>query len=206
MGPGGASRRLGDTRQPSLLPLAEAKRHGCDQAVFLDAKEHHYVEELGGMNLYFVFDDGQVVTPASDSSLEGIIRKSLHDIAADLGYAVTERYFGIDEWTQGVASGRITEVFACGTAAVITPVGRLLWSEGEVNSAATGEAGPVTTTLRRALVDLQYGRAKDTAAGCAASTTADGCPGSGLLGRTMMKHRHLPRWFTPCKPPAGHHR
>lgn len=158
---GTGAAKCGGNYASSLLPLAEAKRHGCDQAVFLDAKEHHYVEELGGMNLYFVFDDGQVVTPASDSILDGIIRKSLHDIAADLGCTVTERYFGIDEWTQGVASGRITEVFACGTAAVITPVGRLLWSAGETNSAATGEAGPVTTMLRRALVDLQYGWAKD---------------------------------------------
>jgi branched-chain amino acid aminotransferase len=75
---------------------------------------------------------------------------------------VTERPFAITEWTEGVASGEITEVFACGTAAVITPVGRLIWSGGEVDSAANGRAGAVTTALRRVLVDLQYGRTEDT--------------------------------------------
>ncbi|RKR13773.1 branched-chain amino acid aminotransferase [Arthrobacter oryzae] len=160
--PGGTgAAKCGGNYAGALLPLSEAAKHGCEQVVFLDAKERRLVEELGGMNLYFVFDDGQIVTPASDSILDGIIKNSLHEVAADLGYTVTERPFGIDEWTQGVASGRITEVFACGTAAVITPVGRLVWREGEVNSAPTGEAGPVTPTLRRALVDLQYGRAED---------------------------------------------
>ncbi|GAA0998649.1 branched-chain amino acid aminotransferase [Acrocarpospora macrocephala] len=159
---GTGAAKCGGNYAASLLPLAEAAQHGCEQVVFLDATEHRMVEELGGMNLYFVYDDGQLVTPASDSILDGIIKKSLRDVAADLGYNVTERPIAIEEWTEGVAAGRITEVFACGTAAVITPIGRLVWSGGEVNSAADGQAGPVTATLRRALVDLQYGRAQDT--------------------------------------------
>jgi branched-chain amino acid aminotransferase len=161
--PGGTgAAKCGGNYAGGLLPLSEAARHGCQQVVYLDARERRLVEELGGMNLCFVYDDGQIVTPASDTILDGIVKKSLRDIAADLGLEVSERPFAIEEWTEGVAAGRITEVFACGTAAVITPVGRLVWSGGEVDSAAEGHTGPTTTALRRALVDLQYGRVEDT--------------------------------------------
>lgn len=159
---GTGAAKCGGNYAGGLLPLAEAARHGCEQVVFLDAAEHRLVEELGGMNLYFVYADGQIVTPRSDSILEGVVKNSLFDVAADLGYRVTERPFSIDEWTDGVATGRITEVFACGTAAAITPVGRLVWSGGAVDSAISGHAGPVTAALRRALVDLQYGRIEDS--------------------------------------------
>lgn len=115
------------------------------------------------MNLYFVHDDGEIVTPASESILDGIVKNSLREVTADLGHEVAERPFAIEEWTEGVRAGRITEVFACGTAALITPVGRLVWSGGVADSTADGgQAGPVTTALRSALIDLQYGRAKDT--------------------------------------------
>lgn len=154
--------KCGGNYASSLLPLAEAADHGCDQVVFLDANEHQYVEELGGMNLFFVYEDGLLVTPASESILEGITKASLIDMATDLGHEVSERPFTIQEWKDGAASGRITEVFACGTAAVISPVGRLAWKDGEINTSPNGKAGPITQTLRRALVDLQYGRAEDT--------------------------------------------
>ena len=159
---GTGAAKCGGNYAGGLLPLAEARRFDCEQAVFLDAREHRLVEELGGMNLYFVFDDGQIVTPASDSILEGVIKNSLHEVAADLGYQVTERPFSIQELTEGVASGRVAEVFACGTAAVITAVGRLVWGGGEVNSAPARRPGPVTEQLRRALIALQYGRVPDT--------------------------------------------
>ena len=71
----------------------------------------------------------------------------------------------IDEWRDGVRSGRIAEVFACGTAAVVTPVGRLVWGDGEVDCSVDGDAGPVTRGIRQALVDLQYGRAEDSFGG-----------------------------------------
>jgi branched-chain amino acid aminotransferase len=122
--------------------MSEAARHRCDQVVFLDATERRYVEELGAMNLFFVYGDGEVVTPASESILE---RPSL-----------------IDEWKEGVASGTITGVFACGTAAVVSPIGRLAWSGGEAISSRDGRSGPTTERLRRTLVDIQYGRADDT--------------------------------------------
>ncbi len=172
--------KCGGNYAGSLLPLAEAAEHGCDQVVFLDANEHQYVEELGGMNLFFAYDDGRLVTPASESILEGITKESLIDMATDLGHEVIERPFTIQEWKDGATSGRITEVFACGTAAVISPVGRLVWSDGEINTSPTGKAGPVTARLRRALVDLQHGRVKDTRGWMHQITNAPRCTDARL--------------------------
>ena len=114
------------------------------------------------MNLYFVMDDGSVVTPElTGTILEGVTRSSILQIAADLGHTVTERRISIQEWREGAASGRITEVFACGTAAVVTPVGRLASAEGDVVT-GDGTTGPVTAAVRTALLDIQYGRTPDT--------------------------------------------
>jgi branched-chain amino acid aminotransferase len=145
----------------SLIAQQEAFAHGCDQVCFLDAVERRWVEELGGMNLYFVHADGSIVTPElTGTILEGVTRSSILDLGAELGHKVEERRVSIDEWREGVASGEITEVFACGTAAVITPLGRLAWDGGDL---VIGEsAGPVTMSLRQTLLDLQYGRAEDT--------------------------------------------
>ncbi len=146
----------------SLIAQQEALAHGCDQVAFLDAVERRWVEELGGMNLYFVYDDGSVVTPElTGSILEGVTRQSILTLAGELGHKVEERRVDVAEWRDGVASGRITEVFACGTAAVVTPVGRLAWRGGEVRPARE-EMGPVAAALRRALTDIQFGRAEDT--------------------------------------------
>jgi branched-chain amino acid aminotransferase len=145
----------------SLIAQQEAFAQGCDQVCFLDAVERRWVEELGGMNLYFVHADGSIVTPElTGTILEGVTRSSILDLADDLGHKVEERRVSIDEWRDGVASGEITEVFACGTAAVITPLGRLAWDGGELAIGAS--AGPVTLSLRKTLLDLQYGRAEDT--------------------------------------------
>jgi branched-chain amino acid aminotransferase len=153
--------KTGGNYASSLVAQQEASAHGCDQVVFLDAQEGKYVEELGGMNMYFVFDDGHIVTPAlSGTILEGITRDSIIELAGKLGHQVEERKFSIDEWRDGVTSGRIAEVFACGTAAVVTPVGTLKWDGGEAPGST--DAGPVTLELREALVDIQYGRAEDT--------------------------------------------
>ena len=153
--------KTGGNYASSLVAQQEAIEHGCDQVVFLDAADRTWVEELGGMNLYFVHDDGTIVTPElSGTILEGITRSSIIELCRQQGWKVEERKFSVDEWREGVRSGRITEVFACGTAAVVTPVGTLKWRGGEVGS---GEGtGPVTQQVRRALVDIQYGRAEDT--------------------------------------------
>jgi branched-chain amino acid aminotransferase len=151
--------KTGGNYASSLVAQQEASEHGCDQVVFLDAQEGRYVEELGGMNMYFVFADGHIVTPETGTILEGITRSSVIDIAGKLGHQVEERKLSIDEWRDGVASGEITEIFACGTAAVVTPVGSLKWAGGETAAPASTD---LTMRIRQALVDIQYGRADDT--------------------------------------------
>src|SRR3546814_2293073 len=113
--------KTGGNYASSLVAQQEASGHGCDQVVFLDGQEGKYVEELGWMNMYFVFRDGSIVTPQTGTILEGITRSSVIELAGKLGHQVSERKFSIDEWRNGVESGEIVEIFACGTAAVVTP-------------------------------------------------------------------------------------
>jgi branched-chain amino acid aminotransferase len=152
--------KTGGNYASSLVAQQEAIDQGCDQVVFLDAAEGRYVEELGGMNMYFVYADGHIVTPETGTILEGITRSAIIDLAEKSGHQVEERKISIDEWRDGVASGEITEVFACGTAAVVTPVGTLKWAGGEVGGSS--EPGALTMQIRQSLVDIQYGRADDT--------------------------------------------
>jgi branched-chain amino acid aminotransferase len=160
--PGGTgAAKCGGNYAASLVAQQEAIENGCDQVVFLDAREQSTVEELGGMNVFLVYDNGTLVTPEINGSiLEGVTRSSLLALAVELGYKVDERKVTIDEWRTGVASGEIAEVFACGTAAVITPVATLRWRGGEVSSGT--EAGPLTMKLRERLLDVQYGRVPDS--------------------------------------------
>ncbi len=151
--------KTGGNYASSLVAQQEAIDHGCDQVVFLDAQEGKYVEELGGMNMYFVYADGRIVTPAAGTILEGITRSAIIELAGKMGHQVEERKFSIDEWREGVASGEISEVFACGTAAVVTPVGQLSWDGGSTPAPQSTE---LTMKLRQALVDIQFGRADDT--------------------------------------------
>src|SRR4029078_6174041 len=144
--------KTGGNYASSLVAQQEASGHGCDQVVFLDAQEGKYVEELGGMNMYFVFDDGRIVTPALGGTiLEGITRASIIELAGKLGHQVEERKFSIDEWREGVTSGVITEIFACGPAPVITPVGELKWRGGSAPAPASTD---LTFAIRKALVDI----------------------------------------------------
>ena len=144
----------------SLIAQQEAIANGCDQVLFLDAVERRWVEEFGGMNVWFVLDDGTLVTPElTGSILEGITRESIITLAKDLGRDVEERRVDVDEWRKGVETGRITEVFACGTAAVITSIGALRWHGGEVTMPT---ATPVADTIRDTLIGIQSGRVADT--------------------------------------------
>jgi branched-chain amino acid aminotransferase len=160
--PGGTgAAKCGGNYAASLAAQVEASANGCDQVCFLDAVEHRWVEELGGMNIYFVFDDGSVVTPElTGTILEGVTRDSILELLRDAGHEVVERRVGVDEWRSGAASGRIREVFACGTAAVVTPIGRLVSPDGELVM-GDGGTGEVTASVRSRLLDLQYGRAAD---------------------------------------------
>ncbi|MBB3038927.1 branched-chain amino acid aminotransferase [Hoyosella altamirensis] len=149
----------------SLLAQAESIDHGCDQVVWLDAIERRYIEEMGGMNLFFVFGSGadaRLITPElSGSLLPGITRDSLIHLASDAGIPVEERKISVDELKTKAKSGEITEVFACGTAAVITPVGSVKYPGGEY-AIADGNPGEVTVALRDTLTGIQRGTFADT--------------------------------------------
>ena len=113
------------------------------------------------MNVFFVYDDGSLVTPElSGTILPGITRDSVITLARHQGRTVVERQVSFDEWQADAASGRIREVFACGTAAVLTPIGKVRWSGGELTM-GDGGPGEVTMALRQQLVDIQRGRAED---------------------------------------------
>lgn len=159
--PGGmGDAKTGGNYAASLLAQAEAAAEGCAQVCYLDAVERKWVEELGGMNLYFVYGD-RIVTPSlTGSILEGVTRDSLLTVAADLGYAAEEGRISIDQWQADSESGALTEVFACGTAAVITPVGTVKRTGASWQQAA-GEPGPVTLKLREALLNIQRGTVAD---------------------------------------------
>jgi branched-chain amino acid aminotransferase len=148
----------------SLPAQAQASQEGCAQVVWLDAVTRRNVEEMGGMNIFFVYEEKgktTLVTPKlTGSLLPGITRDSLLILGRDLGYAVEERTVTIDEWLADAASGKMVEAFACGTAAVITPIGALKDEKG-IYPIGDRSMGPVSTRLREHLMDLQYGAAPD---------------------------------------------
>ena len=163
--PGGMGfAKTGGNYAASLAAQAQAAQQGCDQVVWLDAVERRWVEEMGGMNLFFVFGSGpdaEVVTPElSGSLLPGVTRDSLLQLARDRGYRTSERRVSTDEWAEKVETQELTEVFACGTAAVITPVGSVKHADGGFDIAG-GKPGSITMELREALTGLQRGELAD---------------------------------------------
>ncbi|MGM4919778.1 branched-chain amino acid aminotransferase [Tardiphaga sp. 813_E8_N1_3] len=152
--------KCGGNYAASLRAQAEAIGHGCDQVVFLDAVERRYIEELGGMNIFFVFEDGSLLTPPLGTILPGITRDSIIALAKDKGTQVREEPYTLDQWRADAASGKLKEAFACGTAAVISPIGQVRSASGDFTING-GTAGPVAMGLRKQLVDIQYGRAPD---------------------------------------------
>jgi branched-chain amino acid aminotransferase len=163
--PGGTGEaKCGGNYAASLIAQKEAAGEGCDQVVWIDAKERKWVEEMGGMNLYFVKGEGAnatVVTPKlTGALLPGITRDSILSLAKDLGYKSEEVMISIDEWRDGVASGEITEIFACGTAAVVTPVGSAKSAKGNWTT-GDGTPGPITMQIRNALLGIQHGTIED---------------------------------------------
>ncbi|MFD7918676.1 branched-chain amino acid aminotransferase [Streptomyces sp. NPDC059740] len=159
--PGGTgAAKAGGNYAASLVAQAQAVEHGCDQVVWLDAIERRWIEEMGGMNLYFVFGDRIVTPELSGSLLPGITRDSLLRIAADMGYRVAEERISVEDWKAATEDGSLTEVFACGTAAVITPVGSVKSTRASW-TVADGGAGEVTMKLRKALLGIQTGAVAD---------------------------------------------
>jgi branched-chain amino acid aminotransferase len=164
--PGGTGEvKCGGNYAASLAAQAQAMQMGCDQVVWLDAVERRWIEEMGSNNLFFVFGEGRdahLVTPnLTGTLLPGITRDSLLTLSRELGYTTEERRISIEEWEKKVETGEISEVFACGTAAVITPVGRARHANGEF-VIGSGEPGPITLRLREALTAIQRGKAPDT--------------------------------------------
>ena len=163
--PGGTGEaKTGGNYAGSLLAQAQAAEQGCDQVVWLDAIEHRWVEEMGGMNLFFVFGSGakaRLMTPGlTGTLLPGVTRDALLTLGKDLGYDVEEGRISVEQWQAGCADGSLTEVFACGTAAVITPVGAAKSERGSW-TISQGKPGAVTMRLREALVNIQLGAAPD---------------------------------------------
>lgn len=158
---GTGAAKCGGNYASSLIAQEEAARQGCAQVLFADAGSHQFVEELGGMNIWFVRGN-QLVTPElTGSILEGVTRSSILTIAGDQGLQPVERKIEMAELLDGIRDGSIREVFACGTAAVITPIGQFRHESGEDLVVADGDVGHHTTTLRERLLNIQYGRVED---------------------------------------------
>ncbi|MBU4337094.1 MAG: branched-chain-amino-acid transaminase, partial [Actinobacteria bacterium] len=161
-GPGGTgAAKCGGNYAASLLPQTEAYAKGCEQVCFLDAATNTYLEELGGMNVMVVDADGSVRTPpTSGDILEGVTRSSILQLLTDAGHEVREEPIALADLLAQIGSGQVAEVFACGTAAVMTPIGRLAGADFDV-TVNGGQAGPVTMAIRTELTDIQYGRRPD---------------------------------------------
>jgi len=163
--PGGTGEaKCGGNYAAAFAGQQQALDHGCDQVVWLDAAERQWVEEMGGMNLFFVYGQGpdaRIMTPGlTGTLLPGVTRDSLLTLAPDLGFPATEGRISVADWRGGCAAGELTEVFACGTAAVITPVGAVESADGGW-AIGDGTPGPVTMRLREELLGIQYGQRPD---------------------------------------------
>jgi branched-chain amino acid aminotransferase len=163
--PGGTGEaKTGGNYAGAFAGQLEALDHGCEQVVWLDAIEHQWVEEMGGMNLFFVYGSGadaRIMTPGlTGTLLQGVTRDSVLTLAPDLGIPAEEGAISIGQWQAGCEAGEITEVFACGTAAVITPVGAVRGRAGDW-TIGDGEPGPVTMRVREQLLGIQFGQLPD---------------------------------------------
>ena len=158
---GTGAAKCGGNYATSLVAQADAIRRGHDQVVFLDAVERRWIEELGGMNIFFVLADGSLVTPPlTGTILPGITRDSLIRLARDEGLAVREEPYSIDQWRADAASGTLAEAFACGTAAVVTPIGSVAGPDYAFRI-GDGDTGPVTARLLAKLSAIQRGQTND---------------------------------------------
>ncbi len=153
--------KTGGNYAASLIAGEEALRAGYSQVLWLDAIEGRYVEEVGAMNICFVYQGRHIVTPPlTGSILPGVTRKSVLTLGRDLGYEVAEAPVELSEMLADIRSGKITEVFGCGTAAVIAPVGRFGY-QGEEYVINGNQVGPVSSRLYQELTDIQFGRIPD---------------------------------------------
>ena len=158
---GTGAAKCGGNYAASLLPQIEGEAYGCKQVIFTDRTRDDAVEELGGMNVFFVYRDGRLVTPElTGTILEGVTRDSVMVLAKERGLEVQERKITLQQWREGIERDEISEVFACGTAAVISPVGRVISENSQIPAAADAN-GETTTWLREQLVGIQTGKIED---------------------------------------------
>lgn len=164
--PGGTGfAKTGGNYAASLLAGEEAKRRGCHQVMWLDAVERRHVEEVGAMNLMFVFDGVVTTPPTSGTILEGVTRESIRVVCRELGMPFVERAIHIEEVFESLRTGDCSEIFGCGTAAVVSPVGELVDVVDGVEivyRVGDGGEGKVAKTLRERLTGIQYGDIPDT--------------------------------------------
>ncbi len=152
--------KTGGNYAASLHATDKAIKAGYKQVVWLDALERRYVEEMGGMNICFVYGNKLVTSPLTGTILPGITRDSLLILAKDLGYETEERMIDIHELLADIKSGACTEAFACGTAAVIAPIGKLGYKGKDV-VVNNNEVGEMTRHLYDELTGIQFGRIPD---------------------------------------------
>ncbi|WP_338329900.1 branched-chain amino acid aminotransferase, partial [Commensalibacter sp. Nvir] len=144
--------KCGGNYAASLIAQQQATANNCDQLVFLDAAEHKWIEEMGGMNIFFVFDDGTLLTPPLNGTiLPGITRDCIITIAKDKGLAVRQERYSANQWIKDIKSNHIKEVFACGTAAVVTPIGYVKNQQGNY-TINKGQVGTITQEMRETLI------------------------------------------------------
>ncbi|MGP5076458.1 branched-chain amino acid aminotransferase [Brachybacterium alimentarium] len=158
---GTGAAKCGGNYASSLLGKDEAAEHGADEVLFLDSETHTSIDELSGMNVFAITRDGRLLTPSlTGSILEGVTRESILRLAEDRGLEVVEQKLVMSELLEQLGSGEITEMFACGTAAVINPIGEFR-AHGGTWSVGDGGSGEITLSLRQELTDIQYGRIPD---------------------------------------------
>ena len=146
----------------TLKTIEEAKKNHCDQVLYLDAVGGRYVEEMGGMNVFFVREGKLLTPPIHDTVLPGITRDSIMRLADHLSIPMAEEPIQIDEAVRDIEAGRITEAMACGTAAVITGIGSFRFDDGRIVEVGRGTTpGPITSRLYDILSGIQFGRERD---------------------------------------------
>lgn len=153
--------KTGGNYAASLFAAREAAEQGCDQVLWLDAKEKRFVEEVGSMNICFIYDGELITSPLSGTILDGITRRSILTLAREAGLIVHERALAVDEICSGIESGRLTEAFGVGTAVVVSPVGQFTYRGQTVQVGDGVTPGPWTQKLYDTLTGIQYGRLPD---------------------------------------------
>jgi branched-chain amino acid aminotransferase len=152
--------KTGGNYASSLIAAMEAKKKGFDQVLWLDGRERRYIEEVGAMNMFFAYGKKIITAPLNGSILSGVTRDSVLKLAPTLGYQVEERQIDVNELMADIRAGKVTEAFGSGTAAVITPVGKLGYKD-ECIQLTGGKVGEITQHLYDTLTGIQTGKLND---------------------------------------------